>query len=82
MYKLHYIPLYYKLNYGPFLDSLIKIWFARVNSNDHQHICLSWPQILVLKLTRPRDPNSRLYVISYGTTPVDYPNMCGFYNSV
>ena len=51
MYKLHYITLYYKLNYGPFLDSLIKTWFASVNSNDHQHIYLLWHQMFVLSLS-------------------------------
>ena len=52
--------------------------FVRVNLDDHLHICLLWLQILVLKLNGPRDPNSRLYGISDGTTPVNFPIRCDF----
>ena len=54
----------------------------RVNSDDHLHICLLWPKISVLKLTRPGEPNSRLYVLSDGTTPVNSLIMCEFYDSI
>ena len=47
----------------------------------HPNICLLWPQILILKLTGPGNPNSRLlYGLSDGTTPVDFPIMCNFYD--
>ena len=35
-----------------------------------------------IKSAVPADPNSRLYVPSYGTTLVDFPIMCEFYESV
>ena len=54
----------------------------RVNSYDHLHICLLWPQFLVLKLTVPVYHNSRLYVLSDGITPVDSLIMCKSYNLV
>ena len=38
--------------------------------------------MLVLKLTGPGDPNSSLYVLSDGTSPVNFLIMCGFYDSV
>ena len=34
----------------------IKTRFAHVNSDDHQQICLLWPQILVLKLNDMETP--------------------------
>ena len=46
----------------------IKMRFARVSSDDHQYICLLWPQILALKLTGTGYPNSRLYGLSDRTT--------------
>ena len=54
----------------------IKTRFARVNSDDPQHIFLLWRQILVLKFTVPGCPNSRLYVLPEGITPVDFSIMC------
>ena len=41
-----------------------------------------WPQLLVLKLTVPGCPNSKLYVLSDGTTPVEFPIMCELYDAV
>ena len=50
MNNIHYINIYYKLKYGIFIDSsitvtcylkniqLIKMGFARVNSDDYLHI--------------------------------------------
>ena len=45
-------------------------------------IYLSLPKILVLNLTGPVDPKSRLYVLSDGTTRVDFLIMCEFYDLV
>ena len=53
----------------------------RVNLDEHLHICLLWTKKLGLKLTGPGEPNSKLYVLSGGTTPVDFPIMCEFYES-
>ena len=64
------------------LIPFIKTRFARVNSDDHQHIGLLCPQILVLKLTGTGDPNSIFYVLSDETTLVYFLIMCKFYNSV
>ena len=70
MYKIHHINIYYKLKYGLFLDNsltamryyyfigLIKLRFVHVNSDDHLHISLLWPQILLIKLTRPGKPSA------------------------
>ena len=38
--------------------------------------------ILALNLTGPGDPNSILYVLSDGTTPVNFHIMCELYDSV
>ena len=54
----------------------------RINSDVHLLIFLLLPEILSLKLTRPGDPNSILYVLSDGTTPVNFFIRCEFYNSV
>ena len=56
--------------------------FTRVNSDDHLYICLLCPQILVLKLTVTGYPNSIFYVLLDGTTPVDCPIVCKFYDLV
>ena len=72
----------YLLRVNKHFIRFIKTRFARINSDDNQHICLLWPQILALKLTGPGDLNSRLYELSDGTTPVDFLIMCKFYDSV
>ena len=58
-----------------------KTGFVRVNSDDHLCICLLWSQILVLKLSPPKNPNIWLYMLLYGTTQVDFPITWKIYES-
>ena len=41
-----------------------------------------WPQILALYFTQPRDPKRILYDLSDGTTPVNFPILCNFNDSI
>ena len=62
-----------------YLSYDLKFWYLSwldLETPPVEYMCLLQPQILVIKLTRPGDPNSRLYVLSDGTTPVDFPIMC------
>ena len=73
MYKNRYITIYYNVKYDVFLGSsnlilFIKTRIARVNPDDHQHICLLWPQILVLLLFNLETPT--VYYICFKMVPL------------